>query len=61
MALARVQKYLQGQIRVDDSEQRQSPQVSGMTLDYTIRGQVKITIFDYVEEILTAFDKADPK
>jgi hypothetical protein len=33
----------------------------GMTLDYTTRGQVKITMIDYVEEILTAFDKADPK
>jgi hypothetical protein len=33
----------------------------GMTLDYTVRGQVKITMFDYVDEILTAFDKAAPK
>jgi hypothetical protein len=33
----------------------------GMTLDYTIRGQVMITMNDYIEEILTAFDKADPK
>jgi hypothetical protein len=24
-------------------------------------GQVKITIFDYVDEIFTAFDKAEPK
>ena len=32
----------------------------GMTLDYTIRGQVKITMLDYIEEILTAFNKADP-
>jgi hypothetical protein len=32
----------------------------GMTLDYTVRGQVKITMIDYVEEILTAFDKAEP-
>jgi hypothetical protein len=30
----------------------------GMTLDYTVPGQVKITMFDYVDEILTAFDKA---
>jgi hypothetical protein len=30
----------------------------GMTLDYTVHGQVKITMFDYVDEILTAFDKA---
>ena len=33
----------------------------GMTLDYTVRGRVKITMFDYVNEILTAFDKAEPK
>jgi hypothetical protein len=30
----------------------------GMALDYTVRGQVKITMFDYVDEILTSFDKA---
>jgi hypothetical protein len=29
-----------------------------MTLDYTARGQVKIAMFDYVDEILNAFDKA---
>jgi hypothetical protein len=28
----------------------------GMTLDYTVRGQVKITVFDYVDEIKTAFE-----
>jgi hypothetical protein len=33
----------------------------GMILDYTVRGQVKITMFDYVDEISTAFDKAEPK
>jgi hypothetical protein len=33
----------------------------GMTLDYTVCGQVKITMIGYVDEILTAFDKADPK
>jgi hypothetical protein len=33
----------------------------GMTLDYTVRGQVKITMVDYVDEILIAFDKAEPK
>jgi hypothetical protein len=33
----------------------------GMTLDYTVHGQVKITMFDYVDEIITAFDKAEPK
>jgi hypothetical protein len=32
-----------------------------MTLDYTVRDQVKITMIGYVDEILTAFDKADPK
>jgi hypothetical protein len=32
-----------------------------MNLDYTVCGQVKITMFDYVEEILTDFDKAEPK
>jgi hypothetical protein len=32
-----------------------------MTLDYTVRGEVKITMFDYINEILTAFDKAKPK
>jgi hypothetical protein len=33
----------------------------GMTLDYTVRGQVKITMFDYVDEILAAVHKAEPK
>jgi hypothetical protein len=33
----------------------------GMTLEYTIRGQVKITMFDHIDEILAAFDKAEPK
>jgi hypothetical protein len=33
----------------------------GMTLDYTVRGQVKITMHDYVDAILNAFDKAEPK
>jgi hypothetical protein len=32
----------------------------GMNLYYTVRGQVKITMFDYVNEILNAFDKAEP-
>jgi hypothetical protein len=30
----------------------------GMNLDYTVRGQVKITMFNYVDEILAAFYKA---
>jgi hypothetical protein len=33
----------------------------GMTLDYTVRGQFKITMFDCVDEIITAFDKSEPK
>jgi hypothetical protein len=32
-----------------------------MTLEYAIRGQVKITMFDYGNEILATFDKAEPK
>jgi hypothetical protein len=30
----------------------------GMTLDYTVRGQFEIAMFNYVDEILTALDKA---
>jgi hypothetical protein len=33
----------------------------GMTLDYRVPGQVKITMLNYVDEILAAFDKAVPK
>ena len=33
----------------------------GMTLDYRVRGQVKISMIGYIDEILAAFDKADPK
>jgi hypothetical protein len=33
----------------------------GMTLDFTLPGRVKITMFDYVEEIIVAFEKADPQ
>jgi hypothetical protein len=33
----------------------------GMTLDYTDRGQVKITMFDYVDDILAVLEKAEPK
>jgi hypothetical protein len=32
----------------------------GMTLDYTTRGQVKIAMLDFIDDIITAFDKADP-
>ena len=31
-----------------------------MTLEYRIRGQVKITMFDYIEKTITAFEKAAP-
>ena len=33
----------------------------GMTLDFTKRGQVKISMLEYIEEILDAFDKTEPK
>jgi hypothetical protein len=33
----------------------------GMTLDYTVRGHVRISMFDYVDEILSAIDTADPE
>jgi hypothetical protein len=33
----------------------------GMTLDYTIRGRVNISMFDYIDKIINAFDKAEPK
>jgi hypothetical protein len=32
-----------------------------MTLDYSVSGQVKIIMLDYVNEILAAFYKAEPK
>jgi hypothetical protein len=31
----------------------------GMKLDYSSPGRVKISQFEYIEEIITAFDKAD--
>ena len=31
-----------------------------MKLDYRTPGRVIVSMFDYVDEILTAFDKADP-
>jgi hypothetical protein len=34
---------------------------SETTRNYTVRGQVQITMIDYIEEIPTAFNKADPK
>jgi hypothetical protein len=33
----------------------------GMTLDYTVHGQVNISMFDYVNKIINDFDKAEPK
>jgi hypothetical protein len=32
-----------------------------MTLDYTVIGQVKISMFVYVDEIIAALDKTEPK
>jgi hypothetical protein len=32
-----------------------------MTLDYTAHSQVNILMFDYVDEIINSFDKAEPK
>jgi hypothetical protein len=32
-----------------------------MILDYTIHGKVYILMFDYVNKIINAFDKAEPK
>ena len=33
----------------------------GMTLDHSMRGQVQITMFDHIEDIIVAFEKAAPK
>ena len=33
----------------------------GMTLDYTVRGQVQITIIYFLDEVLISFDKEKPK
>jgi hypothetical protein len=33
----------------------------GMQLDYTIRGMVKISMLEFVDEILAAFDREDPR
>ena len=33
----------------------------GMTLYYIVRGQVSITMISYIEEVLSVFDKAEPK
>jgi hypothetical protein len=33
----------------------------GMTLDYIVCSQVNISMFNYVNEIIDAFDKAEPK
>ena len=33
----------------------------GMTLDYNVCGQVQITMIDFLDKVLIAFDKAEPK
>jgi hypothetical protein len=33
----------------------------GMTLDYSLPGRVMITMFEYIMEIIAAYDNADPK
>ena len=33
----------------------------GMTLDYTVRGQVQITMIDFLDKVLIDFDKAELK
>ena len=33
----------------------------GTTLDYTVCGQVQITMIDFLDKYLIAFDKAEPK
>jgi hypothetical protein len=33
----------------------------GMTLDYTVCGRVSILMFEYIDKIINAFDKAEPK
>ena len=33
----------------------------GMTLDYTVHGQVQIIMIDFLDKVLIAFDKAEPK
>ena len=33
----------------------------GVTLDYTVRGQVQITMIDFLDKVPTAFDKTQPK
>ena len=33
----------------------------GMILDYTVRGQVQITMIDFLDKVLIDFDKVEPK
>ena len=33
----------------------------GMILEYTVRGQVQITIIDFLDEVVIDLDKAEPK
>jgi hypothetical protein len=35
--------------------------MSGMTLDFSVKGQVKASMFDYIDSILTDFKKSAPK
>jgi hypothetical protein len=32
----------------------------GMTLDYNVRGQLSVTMFDHLDDILTVFEKIEP-
>ena len=32
-----------------------------MTLDYTEGGTVKVSMIDYINELISAFDKTDPR
>ena len=32
-----------------------------MTLDYTVHGQMNILMFNYIDKIINAFDRAEPK
>ena len=32
-----------------------------MTLDYSVRGQVQITMIDFLDKLLIVFDKEEPK
>ena len=42
------------------SKRRKINKYLGMQLDFTVAGQVKITMFDYIQEMLEDFHKFDP-